>query len=44
MTKIIVKNGNWDEAQAKLAPEGVKHAEVQQLLDFLARAERGIIR
>ena len=32
------------EAQAKLAPEAANHAEVQQLLDFLTRSERGIIR
>ena len=43
--KTLYREGNTlAEAQAKLAPEGVKHAEVQQLLDFLARAERGIIR
>ena len=32
------------EAQAKLAPEAANHAEVRQLLDFLAHSERGIIR
>jgi UDP-N-acetylglucosamine acyltransferase len=43
--KTLYREGNTlAEAQAKLAPEAAKHAEVQQLLDFLARAERGIIR
>jgi UDP-N-acetylglucosamine acyltransferase len=43
--KILYREGNTlAEAQAKLAPEAVNHAEVQLLLDFLARAERGIIR
>ncbi|MFO7542063.1 MAG: acyl-ACP--UDP-N-acetylglucosamine O-acyltransferase [Thiobacillus sp.] len=43
--KILYREGNTlAEAQAKLEPEAANHAEVQQLLDFLARAERGIIR
>jgi UDP-N-acetylglucosamine acyltransferase len=43
--KILYREGNTvAEAQAKLAPEAAKHPEVQQLLEFLARAERGIIR
>jgi UDP-N-acetylglucosamine acyltransferase len=43
--KILYREGNTlAEAQAKLAPEAEKHAEVRQLLDFLARSERGIIR
>lgn len=43
--KILYREGNTlAEAQSKLAPEAAKHAEVQHLLDFLARAERGIIR
>ena len=43
--KILYREGNTlAEAQAKLAPEAANHAEVRQLLDFLARAERGIIR
>ena len=43
--KILYREGNTiAEAQAKLAPEAVNCAEVQQLLDFLARSERGIIR
>src|SRR5512143_2838679 len=43
--KTLYREGNTlAEAQAKLAPEAAKHAEVQQLLDFLARPERGIIR
>lgn len=43
--KILYREGNTiAEAQAKLAPEAANCAEVQQLLDFLARAERGIIR
>jgi len=43
--KILYREGNTlAEAQAKLGPEAAKHAEVQKLLDFLARAERGIIR
>ena len=43
--KILYREGNTlAEAQAKLAAEAAAHAEVQALLDFLARAERGIIR
>ena len=43
--KILYREGNTlAEAQSKLAAEAANHAEVQQLLDFLARAERGIIR
>jgi UDP-N-acetylglucosamine acyltransferase len=43
--KTLYREGNTvAEAQAKLAPEAAKHVEVQQLLDFLARSERGIIR
>ena len=43
--KILYREGNTlTEAQAKLASEAANHAEVQQLLDFLTRAERGIIR
>jgi UDP-N-acetylglucosamine acyltransferase len=43
--KILYREGNTvAEAQAKLEPEAANHAEVRQLLDFLARAERGIIR
>jgi UDP-N-acetylglucosamine acyltransferase len=43
--KILYREGNTlAEAQARLAPEAELHAEVRQLLDFLARAERGIIR
>lgn len=43
--KILYREGNTlAEAQAKLAPEAANHPEVQLLLDFLARAERGIIR
>lgn len=43
--KILYREGNTlAEAQDKLAPEAESHVEVQQLLDFLARAERGIIR
>lgn len=43
--KILYREGNTlAEAQSKLAAEAAKYAEVQLLLDFLARAERGIIR
>lgn len=43
--KILYREGNTvAEAQAKLEPEAVAHPEVRQLLDFLARAERGVIR
>jgi UDP-N-acetylglucosamine acyltransferase len=43
--KILYREGNTvAEAQAKLAPEAAKHPEVRQLLEFLGRAERGIIR
>lgn len=43
--KILYREGNTvAEAQGKLAPMAMEHPEVQQLLDFLARAERGIIR
>lgn len=43
--KIIYREGNTvAEAQAKLAAEAAAHAEVQALVDFLERADRGIIR
>jgi UDP-N-acetylglucosamine acyltransferase len=43
--KILYREGNTlAEAQAKLEPEAANHAEVRLLLDFLARAGRGIIR
>lgn len=43
--KILYREGNTvAEAQAKLADEAAAHPEVQALLDFLARADRGIIR
>jgi len=43
--KILYREGNTlAEAQARLVSEADNHAEVWQLLDFLARAERGIIR
>jgi acyl-[acyl-carrier-protein]--UDP-N-acetylglucosamine O-acyltransferase (EC 2.3.1.129) len=43
--KTLYRDGNTlAEAQALLAIDAVQHAEVQQLLVFLARAERGIIR
>lgn len=43
--KILYREGNTvAEAQARLEPEAIAHPEVRQLLDFLARAERGIIR
>jgi len=43
--KILYREGNTvAETQAKLEPVAVAHPEVRQLLDFLARAERGIIR
>jgi UDP-N-acetylglucosamine acyltransferase len=43
--KILYREGNTvAEAQTKLAPEAAHHPEVQLLLDFLARSERGIIR
>jgi UDP-N-acetylglucosamine acyltransferase len=43
--KILYREGNTvAEAQAKLASEAATHPEVQLLLDFLARSERGIIR
>lgn len=43
--KILYRESNTlAEAQAKLEPEAAKHPEVRQLLDFLACAERGIIR
>lgn len=43
--KILYREGNTlDEARTRLAPLAADHGEVQQLLDFLARSERGIIR
>jgi UDP-N-acetylglucosamine acyltransferase len=43
--KTIYREGNTvAEAQAKLAADAAVHAEVQALIDFLARADRGIIR
>ncbi len=43
--KILYREGNTvAEAQARLEAEAAHHVEVRQLLDFLARAERGIIR
>ena len=43
--KTLYREGNTlAEAQAKLAPVAEAHAEVRQLLDFLGRADRGIIR
>ncbi|HMM46641.1 MAG TPA: acyl-ACP--UDP-N-acetylglucosamine O-acyltransferase [Thiobacillaceae bacterium] len=43
--KILYREGNTlAEAQARLAPEAETHPEVRQLLEFLARAGRGIIR
>ena len=43
--RILYREGNtFAEAQAKLAAEAAHHPEVQLLLDFLARSERGIIR
>lgn len=43
--KTLYREGNTlAEAQEKLAPAAEAHAEIRQLLDFLARAERGIIR
>lgn len=43
--KILYREGNTvAEAQAKLEPEARACAEVQLLMDFLVRAERGIIR
>ena len=43
--KTLYREGNTlAEAQTQLALSAVKHAEVQQLLDFLERSERGIIR
>ena len=43
--KTLYREGNTlAEAQAKLAPAAKEHAEIQQLLDFLSRSERGIIR
>ena len=43
--KVLYREGNTlAEAQAKLAAEAANYAEVRQLLDFLARSERGIIR
>ncbi|MBT9567036.1 MAG: acyl-ACP--UDP-N-acetylglucosamine O-acyltransferase [Thiobacillus sp.] len=43
--KTLYREGNTlAEAQAKLAPAAEAHAEIRQLLDFLMRAERGIIR
>ncbi len=43
--KTLYREGNTlAEAQDKLEPEAHAHPEVRQLLDFIARAERGIIR
>lgn len=43
--KIVYREGNTvAEAQARLEPEAANHPEVRLLLDFLTRAERGIIR
>ena len=43
--KILYREGNTlAEAQSKLVAEAETHAEVRLLLDFLSRAERGIIR
>ena len=43
--KTLYREGNTlAEAQTQLALSAVKHAEVQQLLDFIERSERGIIR
>ncbi|MCA1978910.1 MAG: acyl-ACP--UDP-N-acetylglucosamine O-acyltransferase [Thiobacillus sp.] len=43
--KVLYREGNTvAEAQAKLEPEATVYPEVKLLLEFLARAERGIIR
>ena len=43
--KILYREGNTlAEAKQKLAAEAANHNEVQQLLDFLGRSERGVIR
>ena len=43
--KTLYRDGNTlAEAQQKLQADAAHHAEIRQLLDFLARAERGIIR
>ena len=43
--KTLYRDGNTlAEAQQKLQADAAKHAEIRQLLDFLANAERGIIR
>ncbi len=43
--RILYREGNTlAEAQAKLQPLAAAHPEIRQLLDFLARTERGIIR
>ncbi|MDP2253226.1 MAG: acyl-[acyl-carrier-protein]--UDP-N-acetylglucosamine O-acyltransferase, partial [Thiobacillus sp.] len=43
--RILYREGNTlAEAKDKLESEAASHAEVRQLLDFLARSERGIIR
>ncbi len=43
--KMLYREGNTlAEAQEKMLDDAAQHAEVQQLLDFLAHAERGIIR
>ncbi|MHB8915058.1 MAG: acyl-ACP--UDP-N-acetylglucosamine O-acyltransferase [Thiobacillus sp.] len=43
--KTLYRDGNTlAEAQLKLQADATSHAEIRQLLDFLASAERGIIR
>jgi UDP-N-acetylglucosamine acyltransferase len=43
--KILYREGNTlAEAQKKLTAEAGEHVEILQLLDFLTRADRGIIR
>ena len=43
--KTLYRDGNTlAEAQQKLLADAANHAEIRQLLDFLASAERGIIR
>jgi UDP-N-acetylglucosamine acyltransferase len=43
--KHLYRDGNTlVEAQTRLAADAAQHPEVQYLLEFLTRAERGIIR
>lgn len=43
--KTLYREGNTvAEAQARLEADAATHPEIRQLLDFLARADRGIIR